>query len=82
MRVAVRRLRAFLKTAEDALEPAWRDDLRTRLKWLGGELGPVRDLDVLTDRLRDEAVPRRARGPRHGPSCRRLEKDASRPARP
>ena len=56
MRVAVRRLRAFLKTAEDALEPEWRDDLRARLKWLGGELGPVRDLDVLTDRLRDEAT--------------------------
>ena len=55
MRVAVRRLRAFLKTAEDALEPDWRDDLRARLKWLGGELGPARDLDVLTDRLRDEA---------------------------
>ena len=56
MRVAVRRLLAFLKTAEDALEPEWRDDLRARLKWLGGELGPVRDLDVLTDRLRDEAT--------------------------
>jgi CHAD domain-containing protein len=54
MRVAVRRLRAFLKTAEDALEPEWRDDLRSRLKWLGGELGPVRDLDVLTERLRGE----------------------------
>ena len=55
LRVAVRRLRAFLKTAEDALEPEWRDDLRARLKWLGGELGPARDLDVLTNRLREEA---------------------------
>ncbi len=55
MRVAIRRLRAYLKTAEDALEPEWRDDLRARLKWLGGELGPVRDLDVLTERLREEA---------------------------
>ena len=55
MRVAVRRLRAFLKAAEDAFEPEWREDLRARLRWLGGELGPARDLDVLTGRLRDEA---------------------------
>jgi len=51
MRVAIRRLRAFLKTAGAALDPAWRDDLRSRLKWLASELSPVRDLDVMTARL-------------------------------
>ncbi|HEY7196105.1 MAG TPA: CYTH and CHAD domain-containing protein [Gaiellaceae bacterium] len=54
MRVAVRRLRAFLRATHDSLEPEWYDDLRGRLKWLGGELGPVRDLDVLIDHLEAE----------------------------
>ena len=76
-------MRAFLKTVEDALEPEWRDDLRTRLKWLGGELGPVRDLDVLTDRLRDEGG--LSTSPRPAPWAvlsTRSRRTASRPARP
>jgi CHAD domain-containing protein len=55
MRVAIRRLRAFLKVAQPALEPAWCDDLRGRLRWLGNELGPARDLDVMVERLRADA---------------------------
>ena len=53
MRVATRRSRALIRatrsTLGDRLEP-----LSAELKWLGGELGPVRDLDVLIDRLRVE----------------------------
>lgn len=44
LRVAVRRLRAGLKT----------DELRAELRWFFGELGPVRDLDVLLMRFRDD----------------------------
>jgi CHAD domain-containing protein len=44
-RVAVRRLRAALRE-----EP-----LKSELGWIGGALGAVRDLDVLTDRLQHEA---------------------------
>jgi CHAD domain-containing protein len=54
MRVAVRRMRATLKAARPLLNPVWADDLRAELGWLGGALGPVRDLDVLLLRLRLE----------------------------
>jgi len=54
MRVAVRRMRATLKAARPLLDAAWSDDLRGELGWLGGALGPVRDLDVLLLRLHRE----------------------------
>lgn len=54
MRVAVRRMRATLKAARPLLDAGWADDLRAELGWLGGALGPVRDLDVLLLRLRRE----------------------------
>jgi CHAD domain-containing protein len=54
MRVAVRRLRAFLRGGGPALDPDWAGDLRERLRRLGGELGPARDLDVLVERIRAE----------------------------
>jgi CHAD domain-containing protein len=56
MRVAVRRMRAMLKAAHPLLERTWADDLRAELGWLGRALGPVRDADVLIDRLRAHAV--------------------------
>jgi CHAD domain-containing protein len=56
MRVAVRRTRAVLRAARPLLEPEWTEALRTELRWLGGELGPVRDLDVLLQHLRAEVV--------------------------
>ena len=54
MRVAVRRMRATLKAARPLLDATWADDLRAELGWLGGALGPVRDLDVLLLRLHRE----------------------------
>ncbi|HZP31176.1 MAG TPA: CYTH and CHAD domain-containing protein, partial [Acidimicrobiia bacterium] len=50
-RVATRRLRSHLRTFRTLLEPEWTASLRDELKWLGGELGAVRDADVLLDRL-------------------------------
>ncbi len=56
MRVATRRFRAFLRAALPLLDPEWSESLRVELGWLGGALGPVRDIDVLSDYLRqDEA---------------------------
>jgi CHAD domain-containing protein len=55
LRVAVRRLRAVLRAADSLLVPEWSEPLRGELKWLGGELGPARDLDVLLEHLRGEA---------------------------
>lgn len=55
MRVTVRRLRAAVGARGAGLgEPA--EHLLAELKWLGGVLGPVRDLDVQLDRLRTEAA--------------------------
>lgn len=51
-RVAVRRLRSDLRTFRSLLDPAWTAALRQELGWLGQELGVVRDLDVLAERLR------------------------------
>jgi CHAD domain-containing protein len=54
MRVATRRLRAFLRAGSELLDPEWSSPVRDELKWLGGVLGPVRDLDVLTEHLASE----------------------------
>jgi CHAD domain-containing protein len=56
LRVAARRLRALLRAAEALLVPEWAEPLRDELRWLGGELGPARDLDVLLEHLRAEAA--------------------------
>jgi CHAD domain-containing protein len=53
-RVATRRLRAVLRAAQPLLDPDWTQALRTELSWLAEALGPVRDLDVLLERLRGE----------------------------
>jgi len=54
LRVATRRLRAYLRGARPLLvrEPA--EALRDELKWLGSSLGPVRDLDVLMEHFAGE----------------------------
>jgi CHAD domain-containing protein len=51
-RVATRRLRSDLRTFRDVVEPAWAGPIRDELRWLGAELGAVRDAEVLRDRLR------------------------------
>ena len=45
----------MLKTAAPILDRAWVDEIRGELAWLGGQLGPARDLDVLIPYLREEA---------------------------
>jgi CHAD domain-containing protein len=51
-RVATRRLRSHLRTFRSHLHPVPIRVLRAELGWLAGELGAVRDADVLRDRLR------------------------------
>ena len=61
LRVATRRLRAILRAARGVIDPAWADGLRTDVAWLGAQLGPVRDSDVLRESLAAErSEPRRA----------------------
>jgi len=54
MRVATRRARAYLRAAKPLLDPEWAKELRDELGWLGTELAPARDLDVLLEHLREE----------------------------
>lgn len=56
LRVATRRLRAFLRTARPIVDPAWAEPLRAELAWLGSVLGPARDLDVMHHRLLREVA--------------------------
>jgi CHAD domain-containing protein len=56
LRVATRRSRALLRAARGLVAPEWAEPLRAELAWLGGLLGPVRDLDVLLEHLDSEAA--------------------------
>jgi CHAD domain-containing protein len=55
-RVATRRLRSDLRTFRPVLDTRWSEPLRTELKWLGEELGRVRDADVLLGLLEAKAA--------------------------
>jgi CHAD domain-containing protein len=51
-RVATRRLRSDLLTFAPLLDPEWVESLRAEAKWLGTELGTVRESEVLLGHLR------------------------------
>jgi CHAD domain-containing protein len=55
MRVATRRTRSMLRSADGVIEKGKAQSLRSELAWLGGVLGAVRDLDVLIAHLRAES---------------------------
>lgn len=46
MRIGLRRVRAAMSVFKDIVNDDERDGVRDELKWLGGMLGPARDLDV------------------------------------
>ncbi len=50
-RVAVRRLRSDLRTFAPLLIAGWSDPLGEELRWIGGELGRVRDAEVLAEEI-------------------------------
>ncbi len=56
MRVAARRIRSGLKAFRPLLDEEWARALRDELGWLAGELGAVRDLEVLLARLDEHAA--------------------------
>ena len=61
MRVAIRRLRALLRAAGPLLNPEWSEPLRAELAWVGGLLGPARDLDVQAAYFQAEAATLKSR---------------------
>lgn len=56
MRVATRRLRAFLRSARGLVDQRWADDVRASARTVADALGSVRDLDVLLDRIRADVA--------------------------
>ncbi len=56
MRVATRRMRAALRVFRGALSARRHDALKRDLKWVGGALGGVRDLDVYLKHLDEETA--------------------------
>ncbi len=54
MRVACRRLRSGLKTFRRSLDADAAEEFAEELRWLGGELGPARDSEVMAARLGEE----------------------------
>jgi CHAD domain-containing protein len=56
MRVAARRLRSDLRTFAPLIDEQWAGDLAGELRWLGGVLGDVRDLDVMRQGLKRSAA--------------------------
>jgi CHAD domain-containing protein len=50
-RVATRRLRSDLGTLHDFVDRHWAMQLRAELRWFGAELGQVRDVEVLRERV-------------------------------
>jgi CHAD domain-containing protein len=75
MRVATRRARAYLRAAKPLLDRAWAKDLRDELGWLGSELGPARDLDVLLEHIREEVAALGEAGRPLGALVESLERD-------
>ena len=52
MRVALTHLRTVILFFSPMVHDAVRDEVRDELKWLNGELGAARDLDVAVDRIK------------------------------
>ncbi|MEU4223694.1 CYTH and CHAD domain-containing protein [Nonomuraea sp. NPDC026600] len=65
MRVAVRRIRSVLRTHSRLLDGDRVAPLEAELRWLAGELGTVRDLEVLTARFDQRLTGRPQDGPRN-----------------
>jgi inorganic triphosphatase YgiF len=51
MRVGLRRLRAAISLFSELLRDPQTAAIKNELKWLGGELGPARELEVLVNRV-------------------------------
>jgi hypothetical protein len=51
MRVALRRLRAAISLFSDVFADTQTDTVKSELKWIAGELGPARELDVFSKRV-------------------------------
>jgi CHAD domain-containing protein len=63
MRVGIRRLRTVISLFKDMLVGEQTEIMKSELKWLTGELGPARELDVFIKRVVQRAKNDHANGP-------------------
>lgn len=63
MRIGVRRLRTVISLFKDMLAGAQTEAMKLELKWLTGELGPARELDVFVKRAVNPTKDGHASGP-------------------
>ena len=70
LRTSTRRLRSELRTFSDLVDSEWGEHLEQELKWLAAELGSVRDLDILCQRLHSAASPVTAESRRSASTCK------------
>jgi CHAD domain-containing protein len=63
MRVALRRLRAAVSLFSDMLADSQTNALKAEFKWVTGELGPARELEVFLRRVVKPVADRRPHGP-------------------
>ena len=63
MRVGIRRLRAAISLFKDMLAGRQTETVKAELKWLAGELGPARELDVFMKRAVRDAESSGGNGP-------------------
>lgn len=54
-RVALRRIRSYLRTFRSVVDPVWASAVRAELGWYGGLLGDVRNFDVMEGRISELA---------------------------
>lgn len=54
-RVALRRIRSYLRTFRSVVDPVWASGVRAELGWYGALLGEVRNFDVMTGRVAERA---------------------------
>jgi CHAD domain-containing protein len=73
MRVGVRRMRSAMALFRDVLPAAQAAPLREELRWIAGELGRARDLDVFFE---DQLAPLRRHLP-EDPALKRLQDEAA-----
>ena len=63
-RVALRRLRSALTLFKPMLRDERYEALRAEVKWMAATLGVARNIDVFTDNLKDQPIPRTLRSAR------------------
>jgi triphosphatase len=63
MRVALRRLRAAISLFSDMLADSETNALKAEFKWITGDLGPARELDIFLKRVVKPIAERRPHGP-------------------